>query len=247
MGLKDVFRRHPDSSDSSDSSGSSGSGQEAPDRDSEPGSVSSQLDVEGRGPVSLDERTKAGGQASPDTKQGKTEPMPATPGEPDPNAEFEPPSLDEMNVGGSDAQAPSHPDARLRDAPVASAPPVRVDPGVAPDDERGSYDPDAITKLPEGPERPAQTTGGTARRAPTSQGVSPEQQETDVQTGAANMRPGGGPAAVDAGSDSPHAPGTGDQPGDARGVAVPHDEPAPGTSEESPIAQGVRAPEAPGT
>lgn len=227
MGLKDVFRR---------SSDTAGSGQAAPDRDDEPGSVSSQLDVEGRGPVTLDERTKPGGQASPDTNQGKAEPMPATPGEPDPSAEFEPPSLDEMNVGGSDAQVPSHPGARLRDAPVATHHAPRVEAGVAPDQDRGSSDPDSTTKLPEGPERPAQATEGTAQRAPGSQGVSPEQQETDVQTGAANMRPGGGP-------DARPAPV---QAGDSRPVPVPHEDPMPGTSEESAIAQGVRTPEAPG-
>jgi hypothetical protein len=230
MGLKDVFRRR------SGSSAPGSSGQAAPDRDAEPGSVSSQLDVEGRGPVTLDERTRPGGQASPDTNQGKTEPMPATPGQPDPNAELTPPSLDEMNVGGSNPQAPSHPDARLRDAPVATAPVARVEPGTAPDEDRGSFDPDSATKLPEGPERPAQVAEGTARRAPASQGVSPEQQETDVETGAANMRPGGGPA-------SRPAPV---QAGDSRPVPVPHEDPMPGTSEESAIAQGVRAPEAPG-
>ena len=223
MALRDVFRRKAETT-------------RAPDSDAEPGSVSSQRDVEGRGPVTLDERTKPGGQASPDTNQGKTEPMPATPGQPDPNAALEPPDLDDMNVGGADPQAPSHGLARDRDPAVASAPPQVVDPGVAPPDDRPALDAHSTTKLPEGPEQPGQSSDGTARRAPTSLGVSPEQQETDVQTGAANMRPGGGPAATP----SPV------QAGDSQDVAVPHDMPAEGTSEEAPIAHGVRAPEAPG-
>lgn len=222
MGLKDVFSRR------------SGS-QDAPVRDDEPGAVSSQLDGEGRGPVTLDERTGTGGQASPDTNQGKTEPMPATPGQPDPNAEFEPPSLGEMNVGGADPQLSSAPLARPRDIPVATEPPRFQDPGRAPQDDRPALDPASTTELPEGPERPEQATDGTARRAPGSLGDSPEQQETDVDTGAANMRVGGGPASRE--SDV--------QPGDAQQVPVPHEVPAPGTSETAPAALGARTPEAP--
>lgn len=212
--------------------GQGGSAQRAPDRGDEPGSVSSQHDVEGRGPVTLDDRTRPGGQASPDTNQAKAEPIPAAPGQPDPSAALEPPSLDEMNVGGGDPQSPSHPLARPRDLPVATAPVPRVDPGVAPADDRPGIDLDSTTKLPEGPERPAQVTAGSAQRAPGSQGISPEQQETDVQTGAANMQPGAGPAA----SRPP------DEPGDAQEVTVPHDLPAPGTSEQLPVVHGVRAP-----
>ncbi|HEU0101427.1 MAG TPA: hypothetical protein VFR07_03835 [Mycobacteriales bacterium] len=219
MGLKDMFRRS--------------SPQAAPTRDGEPGSPSSQVDGDGDGPVTLAQRNEPGGQGSPDTNQAKTEPMPATPGHADPNAEFEPPSLDEMNVGGGDPQSPSHPAARDRDAPVATAPPERVNPGVAPQDDRPGIDPDSATKLPEGPERPAQATAGRAQRQPGSDGESPEQQETDVETGAANMRPGGGPQAVPPTS----------EPGDPKQVPVPHDLPAEGTSETAPIAQGIRTPD----
>lgn len=222
MALKDVFSRR--------------SAQDrVPERDGEPGSASTQVDAEGKGPVTLADRGRSDGQASPDTNQGKTEPMPAAPGQPDPNAPFEPPSLDEMNVGGADAQAPSHPAARPRDTPVATAPAPRVDPGVAPHEDRPAIDPDSTTELPEGPERPAQASEGRAQRAPASQGVSPEQQETDVQTGAAQMRPGGGPTSR----------GHGEEPGDAQSVSVPHELPAPGTSEQSPIAEGARTPETP--
>lgn len=222
MGLKDVFRRRAQS-------------QVAPANDDEPGSASSQLDVGGRGPVTLEDRTAPGGQASPDTNQGKAEPMPATPGDPDPTAALEPPSLAEMNVGGADPQAPGHALARDRDAPTAAAPVERVEPGVAPVDDRLAIDPDSTTELPEGPERPAQASEGVARRAPGSLGESPEQQETDVETGAANMAVGGGPAST---------AGVSAQPGDAKEVSVPHEVPAPGTSEELPVAEGIRAPEA---
>ncbi len=66
-------------------------------------SVSSPTDVGGRGPVTLSDRTRHGGQGSRDTNQAKTEPMPSTPGDPDPNAELEPPSLAQMNVGRDDS------------------------------------------------------------------------------------------------------------------------------------------------
>lgn len=235
MGIKDLFRRHrhvdgqrPDGPER---------GQRAPDRDDEPGSVSSPLDVGGRGSVTLDERTGPQGQASPDTNQGKAEPIPPTPGEPDPAAPHAPPSLDEMNVGGGDPQRPSHPAARLRDVPVPAPTPVRKDSGVTPYEERPLPDPASTTDLPEGPERPAQATAGTAQRAPGSLGISPGQQETDVQTGAARME------IADAASAVP-PPG---QPGDAQDVPVPHEIPAPGTSEQSSIAHGVRTPQQPGT
>lgn len=225
MGLRDVFRRNRDPQQ----------GRSEPDREGAVGSVSSPRDVDGSGPVTLEDRTKPGGQGSPDTNQARTEPMPATPGQADPNAVLEPPSLDEMNVGGADPQLSSHPLGRPRDEPVATAPVGLADRGVAPADDRPAIDPDSTSKLPEGPERPAQSSAGTAQRAPGSLGVSPDQQETDVQTGAANMRPGGGPAATPAPV----------QAGDSQGVAVPHGAPAPGTSEELPIAHGVRAPEPP--
>lgn len=230
MGIRDLFRRRP-------STAPSGTHQSAPTRDEQPGSVSEQTDTSGDGPVGLQDRTAPGGQGLPDTNQGKTEPMPATPGQPDPNAPFEPPSLDEMNVGGADPQSPNLPGTRPRDVPSATVPPAVLTPGVAPDDDRPALDGGSTSKLPEGPERPAQSSEGVARRAPGQLGVSPEQQETDVDSGAAAMRPGGGYASTP----SP------DQAGDSQGVPVPHSVPAPGTSEESPIAHGVRTPGSPGS
>ncbi len=171
--------------------------------DDPPGSVSSPEDVGGRGPVTLQDRTRHGGQGSPDTNQATAEPMPATPGEPDPAAALEPPPLEDMNVGSADPQSPNHAAARDRDAPDAGA----------------------LGRAAHGEE--------AAQRAPGSLGVSPEQQETDVQVGAERMRPGGGPASTPAPV----------QPGDAQDVPVPHEMPAAGTSEESGIAHGVRAPQ----
>lgn len=174
----------------------------SPTSDDQPGSVSSPEDVGGRGPVTLGDRTAKGGQGSPDTNQAKAEPMPPTPGDADPTAPLEPPSLEDMNVGGADPQSPNHASARERDAPQAD--PV------------------------------AQASGEpVAQRAPGSQGVPAEEQETDVQAGAEQMRPGGGPGATP-------AP---DQPGDAQDVPVPHEVPAPGTSETAPIAHGARTPQ----
>lgn len=137
-------------------------------RDDQPGGESTPLDTEGDGPVGLQDRTRergAGGddKGSPATNQAKAEPMPATPGHPDPNAPLEPPSLAEMNVGSADPQSPSHPSAgapaagRAQARPAASAP---VD--------------------------------GTAHRAPGLQGVpgADEAVETDVGAGAAAMQQG---------------------------------------------------------
>ena len=234
MALKDLFTRRK-----STPSGASGTAQRAPDSDAEPGSVSSQLDVGGRGPVTLDERNKSGGQASPDTNQGKAEPMPATPGDADPNAPLPAPELGEMNVGAADPQSPSHPAARDRDVSLAGGTVYGgpVNPGVAPADDRPVVDGGSTNKLPEGPERPLQRTEGTGQRQPGSLGVSPEEQETDVEAGAARMVPGRPPA-----SSAPPVP----QPGDSQGVNVPHTDPAAGTSEEQSIVHGVRAAIVPG-
>lgn len=226
MGIKDDIHRH--GSDDAE-------GDQPPVAEEVPGSVSSPRDVGGHGPVTLDDRTRTGGQGSPDTNQAKAEPMPPTPGGPDPTAALESPSLEEMNVGGADAQSPNHPAARDRQAPVAVPAQPVVEPGVAPADDRPAIDLDSTTTLPEGPEPPASVGPGTAQRAPGSLGVSPAQQETDVQTGAANMRPGGGPAATPSPVEA----------GDAQDVPVPHETPAAGTSEETQIAHGVRAPKPP--
>ena len=236
-----LFRRsRPDPDDrASDQTASDSSGQPAPDSDAEPGSVSSQLDVEGRGPVTLDERTKPGGQASPDTNQGKAEPMPATPGEADPTAPLPPPELGDMNVGAADPQTPSHSAARDRDVSLAGgtlyAGPLNA--GVSPLDDRPALDQATSTGRASGPERPEQATVGTAQRQAGSLGVSPEEQETDVDAGAARMVPGAPPASS--------APPTA-QPGDPKSVSVPHDLPMEGTSETQSIVHGIRAAEVPG-
>lgn len=242
MALKDAFSRltrgartgpaaHAASDPASDVAAQD---EPAPDRDAEPGSVSSPRDVGGRGPVTLADRTAKGGQASPDTNQGRAEPMPATPGEADPSAALPAPELGEMNVGADDPQLASHPLARDRDVPPGgdTAPAGPVNPGVAPHEDRPALDGGSSTGGGSGPERPVQASPGTAQRQPGSMGVSPEEQETDVDSGAARMLPG-----HPAGSSSPPV-----QPGDAQGVAVPHVLPAEGTSEEQGIVHGVRTP-----
>ena len=90
---------------------------------------------------------------------------------------------------------------------------------------------------PGGPERPHQKTVGTAQRQAGSLGVSPEEQETDVEAGAARMVPGAPPASS--------APPT-VQPGDPKQVSIPHDLPMEGTSETQSIVHGIRATEVPG-
>ena len=233
-----LFRRHrrgPEHPDdrAPDQTASASAGQPAPDSGTEPGSVSSQLDVEGRGPVTLDDRTKPGGQGSPDTNQGKAEP---TPGQAGPLA---PPELGDMNVGAADPQTPSHAAARGRDVSLAGgtlyAGPVNA--GVSPLDDRPALDQATSTGRASGPERPEQASVGTAQRQPGSLGVSPEEQETDVEAGAARMVPGAPPASS--------APPTA-QPGDPKSVAVPHDLPMEGTSETQSIVHGIRAAEVPG-
>ena len=206
----------------------------APEQDGEPGSVSSPADVGGRGPVTLADRTAKGGQASPDTNQAKAEPVPAGPGESDPTAALGAPELGDMNVGAGDPQLASHPLARDRDVPLGggTAPAGPVNPGVAPHEDRPALDAGSSTGGGSGPERPAQASEGTAQRQPGSMGESPEEQETDVDAGAARMVPGH-PAA----SSTSAA-----QPGDAHGVHVPHLLPAEGTSEEQGIVHGIRTP-----
>ena len=225
MAIRDLFTRHSGTP-------AGGDAPPGPQDDADPGSVSSPADVGDRGTVTLADRTAHGGQGSPDTNQAAAEPMPATAGEPDPNAPVQALALEDMNVGGADPQSPSHPAARLRDVPVASLSVARVEQGPdehlpalgAPGGGQGA-----------GPERPAPTSDGTAQRAPGSQGVSAEQQDTDVGAGAENMQVGGGPAVT---------PPT-EQAGDAQGVLVPHDVPAPGTSEQSPVVHGARSPQPP--
>ncbi len=167
---------------------------QAPPRDGAPGSVSSPRDVGDRGTVGLEDRTRAGGQGSPDTNQAKAEPMPATPGEPDPAAPLEPPLLADMNVGGADPQSPSHPAARERDVPAA------------------------------GGSAAVAGGSGTAQRAPGSLGTSPERAETDLDASAAATQPAGGagstPAPVQPG-DAQDVPVPHEEPAEGSSQAAP--------------------------
>lgn len=244
MALRDLFRRRTAGAPGRPAAAGAGAapGEGAgtggvaggPTAAADPGSVSSPQDVEGQGTVGLQDRTAPGGQASPDTNQGKTEPIPASPGQADPTAPIAPPELGDMNVGSADPQAPSHPAARDRDDPFTGGqlPAGPINDGSSPAAGHGLVDPDSTTGLGDGPGMRASATDGRAQRQPGSLGSSPEEQHTDVQAGAAAMAPGG--SFLTAASP--------DQAGDSQGVAVPHEDPAPGTSEEQGIVRGARMP-----
>lgn len=158
-------------------------------------SVSSPEDVGGRGPVTLSDRTRHGGQGSPDTNQAKTEPMPSTPGDPDPNAELEPPSLAQMNVGGADPQSPSHPAARPRDVPTGAAPAGRLEEaaGVTPSGEQPGIDvaAGAAAMQPDATSTAAPTRSGDAQDVPVPHEASAPgtSQESSIVHGARTALP----------------------------------------------------------
>ncbi len=219
MGLKDVFSRRSKSDDVGEQGGD----------------VSSPLDTRGEGPVTLDERTRPGGQGSPDTNQGKTEPgIPPRGSGSAPQA----PDLEQMSVGSADPQSPEHPAARGT-ASSAAAPPEATPfdaptdlsgPGSDPDQQRPEIDAETSTGRDKGPETPHQATTGTAQRAPGQVGSTPagERIETDVEASAAAMaRSTGRPSGA----------------GDTHGVAVPSETPTMGTSEEHGVVQGARIPD----
>lgn len=228
MGLKDVFSRHKDASSPDDETGGA-----------EPGAdVSSPLDTRGEGPVSLDDRTEPGGQGSPDTNQGKTEPGIPPSGETSGGAGAQTPELADMNVGSADPQGPHHPAAQ------GTASSAIAEPGAGPqrsprdlggsggdlESQRPEIDSETSTGRSKGPETPDQQTSGTAQRAPGSQGSTPDGEsiETDVDASAAAMvRATGRPSGS----------------GDTHGVAVPSATPTLGTSEEHGVVQGARIPE----
>lgn len=189
----------------------------ANDAANQPGAASQPEDLAGDGPVTIEDRTEPGGQGSPDTNQGKTEPMSPTTGHPEPMGA---PDLDSMNVGGADPQAPRHPGA-LGSSPSAT----------------GSYA-DEPAASPTGPEVPVQETTGTSHRAPGLQGTTPEGEsvETDVEAGAARL----GPQPLDS------TPGRSPGQGDDQGVPSSGTAPSPGTSEEHHIVRGIRLPEGDG-
>ena len=92
-----IFSRHR--SDDTDEDGT-GTGTDDTGQVSQP---------KGDGPVTLADRTAPGGEGSPDTNQGKTEPMSPTPGPPGAAGRARP-RHDERRPA-ADAQAPSHPAA----------------------------------------------------------------------------------------------------------------------------------------
>lgn len=206
-----------------------------------PGAASQPEDLQGDGPVTLEDRTEPGGQGSPDTNQAKAEPMSPTGTHSQPLAV---PDLDDMNVGGADPQAPRHPDA-LRSgtsatggyahAPAGTLPTDLSGPGATPDATRPTVDPTTSTGRAPGPEVPLGSSTGSSHRAPGMQGETPdgESVETDVQAGAARM----GPQAL--GSTAGESPGQGDD----QSVPSSGTSPSPGTSEEHRIVSGIRMPE----
>ena len=205
------------------------------------GAPSQPEDVQGDGPVTLEDRTQPGGQGSPDTNQAKAEPMDATGTH---SAPLAPPSLDQMNVGGADPQAPHHPDA-LRSGmsptgayahePAGQQPTDLSGSGTTPDQTRPHEDVTASTGRAPGPEKPVQETTGEAHRAAGLNGTTPEGEsiDTDVEAGAARM----GPQALDSTA--------GEMPGQGEDQSVPSSgtAPTPGTSEEHRIVSGVKLPE----
>jgi hypothetical protein len=186
--------------------------------DGEPGSASVPGENAGDSPVTLEDRTEPGGQGSPGANQAKAEPtVPATTEHPAPAKAFTSPgtrSIDDMNVGSADPQAPRHPAAAGSGLAVED---------VAP----GS-----------GSMAPVQDPAGTAHRAPGLQGRTPSGEliGTDLEAGAARM----GPAA----SDTTDTPDAGKGQGDAATVPASGSQPSPGTSEEHAVVHGVRLPDA---
>lgn len=204
-----------------------------------PGAASQPEDLEGDGPVGLEDRVEPGGQGSPDTNQAKAEPMSPTGTHSEPMA---PPDLDDMNVGGADPQAPRHPAAAgtstgsYADESAGAQPTGLGGPGATPDANRPEVDLTSSTGRAPGPEVPVSSSSGSAHHAPGMQGTTPpgESVESDTSAGAARM----GPAAVDSVSDP--SPGQGDD----QSVPSSGTSPSPGTSEEHRVVSGVKLPEA---
>ena len=180
-------------------------------RADEPGAPSQ---PEGDGPVTLDDRTEPGGAGSPDTNQGRTEPLSPTPDHPEPAAV---PALSDMNVGSADPQAPSHPAALGRTPGSDASPAPAAGGGGAGGQGAGGA---------------AVGGAGQAQRAPGSLGVVPagESVETDVTAGAARMAgPGDRPGLSSGHGDTGPAPDSGDAP-------------LEGSSEQQQIVTGTRSP-----
>jgi hypothetical protein len=205
-------------------------------KDDHPGAPSEPQDLQGDGPVTLEDRTEPGGQGSPDTNQGKAEQtVPATTEHPSP-AKAETSSVEDMNVGSTDPQVPRHPAAAgsglAVDGIAAGVEPTGMSgPGHAPAEERPAADPTVSTGRAHGPEMPVQDTAGTSHRVPGLQGTTApgEAVETDVEGGAARMGP-----------DAPDTTDVGEGHGDASTVPTSGSEASPGTSEEHGVVHGVR-------
>jgi hypothetical protein len=196
-------------------------------------------DAESSEPVSLDDRTDPGSSGggytgSPVGNQGKAEPMPVTPGHPDPNAPLEPPPLAQMNVGADDPQTPRHPVAAgsaLTTAAPAPGPAQLGGAGTPPAEQRPGPSLGVSTGRSTGPENPDPVSTGNAHKAPGLVGATgpDEALETDVESGARRMSPSGAPSLPPTAA-----------PGDAADVPVPSHDPALGTSEEHAAVRGAR-------
>ena len=194
---------------------------------------------QGDGPVTLADRTAPGGEGSPDTNQGKTEPLSPTPDHPEPLAV---PDLADMSAGAGDPQAPSHPAARATSpggsyggGDAGSGPTGLSGPGAVPSDERPELDPATSTGRAHGPLKPEQRTTGEAHRVGGLVGTTPEGEsiETDTEAGATRM----GSAPPDA------VPGVSSGHGDTGPAPATGDAASLGTSEDQPKVEGVRLPE----
>ena len=197
---------------------------------------------EGDGPVTLSDRTEPGGEGSPDTNQGKTEPMSPTPDHPEPLAV---PDLADMSVAAAPAQLPSHPAAErvvphgsYAGGDAGTQPRGMGGPGVEPDQTRPVLDTTTSTGRAHGPLKPEQQTSGEAHRVGGLNGVSPEgeQIETDTEAGATRM----GSAPPDA------VPGVSSGHGSTGGAPAPGDAASLGTSETQPKVEGIRLPDVQG-
>jgi len=197
---------------------------------------------QGDGPVTLSDRTAPGGEGSPDTNQGKTEPMSPTPDHPDPMAA---PELEQMNAGAAAAQLPSHPAAASLSPPgsygggdAGEQPRGLGGPGAQPSEMRPDIDTTTSTGRERGPVKPEQQTSGEAHRAGGLNGLTPQGEsiETDVEASATRM--GAAPPDAVPGVSSGHGE-TGASPAPGPGDAA-----ALGTSESQPKVEGIRLPEA---
>lgn len=212
MGLLSRLRSRPTSTSSSAPSDVSSAG-------SQPGAASR---PEGDGPVALEDRTGPGGQGSPGSNQGKTEPMSTATDDPQ---GFDTPSLASMNLGANDAQAPGHPAAQASAPSCGASGPLS---GAASLDATGRLLPDR--GLP----------GGDAHLAPGLQGATPagEAAGVDLAAGGAAMR-------TNPSADGPSGPHGEDPsgPGDAGPSPAVGDGPLAGSSEQLPVVQGIRRPD----